>query len=401
MLVILAKLTSSAILGDFSLALAISSPPIHYATALRGMQASDVKEEHSFQEYMLIRGMILASALALILLFCFLAQYPLEQTLIVFIVAISKVFDSLSDGIYGLLQQKEQMNRISISRMIQGISQLVVMALLLITTHQLIWSVLGLAIMSGMVTIMYDIRSASQILSETSSGEFRRQWLVTRAAVFSWDGIKSLAIAMIPLGLVTMLIPLQNSIPRYFLAQSCGKSELGVFSAISYLMVAGGTVVGALGSSTLPRMSKLYSSGNRLAFTKLLKKTLAIVCLLGLLFVLIAAVAGRQILLLLYTAEYAQYTREFVGLAIVATLTYACSILAYSLTATRFFKQQLPILVIVSLTSLVTSIYLIPKYRLMGGVLSVAIFPSVYLIISFGVLLLALKKIPQQTNQPI
>jgi O-antigen/teichoic acid export membrane protein len=392
MLVILAKLTSSAILGDFSLALAISSPPILYATALRGMQASDVKEEHSFQEYMLIRGIILVSALVLILLFCFLAQYPLEQTLIVFIVAISKVFDSLSDGIYGLLQQKEQMSRISISRMIQGISQLVVMALLLVTTHQLIWSVLGLAIMSGMVTILYDIRSASQILSETSSGEVRRQWLFTRAAVFSWDGIKSLAIAMIPLGLVTMLIPLQNSIPRYFLAQYCGKSELGVFSAISYLMVAGGTVVGALGNATLPRMSKFYSSGNRVAFTRLLMKTLAIVCLLGLMFVLVAAVAGRAILHLLYTAEYAQYARAFVGLAIVALLTYACSILGYSMTAIRYFKQQLTILLTVTIISLISSIYLIPRYHLMGGVFTVAIFQSVQLIISLGVVYFVLRK---------
>src|SRR5206468_4035323 len=102
-----------------------------------------------------------------------------------------------------------------------------------------------------------------------------------------------------PLGLVMLLIALDTALPRYFLERASGMSTLGIFAALSHLMVSGGMVVGAMGQVVSPRLADLGAAGNWTAFHRLLTRILLIAGAVGVAGALVAAVAGRPILLLL------------------------------------------------------------------------------------------------------
>jgi O-antigen/teichoic acid export membrane protein len=56
---------------------------------------------------------------------------------------------------------------------------------------------------------------------------------------FSAARMKQLAFLSLPLGVVTMLISFNANIPRYMISHYRSVSDLGVFSALGYLPIAG------------------------------------------------------------------------------------------------------------------------------------------------------------------
>jgi O-antigen/teichoic acid export membrane protein len=172
-----------------------------------------------------------------------------------------------------------------------------------------------------------------------------------------------------------------------------GQRELGVFAAISYLMVAGNMVVNALGQSATPRLAKYYVAGNRVAFHTLLLKLVGIAALMGGVGVLIVLVAGRQILTILYRPEYAQYTDVFVWLMVAAGIDYISSFLGYGMTAARYFRIQMPLFASVTATSAVVCLWSIPIWGLQGAAIALIMAAIVQAGFSWGVIIHALHKI--------
>jgi O-antigen/teichoic acid export membrane protein len=139
------------------------------------------------------------------------------------------------------------------------------------------------------------------------------------------------------------------------------------------LMVAGNTVVSALGQSASPRLAYYYASGDKNAFVILLLKLLALGILLGITGVIITHVAGYQLLSIIYTKEYAKYTNVFFWVSIASSFNYVASFLGYGMTAARYFKTQLPLmLVAVSVTVMACAIY-IPTQGICGAAIALVI----------------------------
>jgi O-antigen/teichoic acid export membrane protein len=172
-----------------------------------------------------------------------------------------------------------------------------------------------------------------------------------------------------------MLISLNTNIPRYFVERYLGEHELGIFAAMAYLMVVGTTVVGALGQSASPRLAKYYAAGNVQAFRGLLLKLVGIGAVLGAGGVLVALVAGREILTLLYGPEYARVD-VFVWVMVAAGIWYASS-LGVAMTAARYIKIQIPLITFVALSTALACWSLIPSVGLLGGAMALVIGASV------------------------
>ncbi len=184
----------------------------------------------------------------------------------------------------------------------------------------------------------------------------------------NWDGTtqRRLIRLAFPLGLTAMLASLNTNIPRYLLENYFGEGTLGLFTAMAYLLVAGNAVVGALGQSASPRLAKYFAS-NRKAFQQLLIKLLAIALVLGIAGILLAFFAGSELLTLLYSLEYAQNLDVFLWLCLAATVSYMASFLGYGMTAARSFRVQPFIFLFVSIVTLLSGLYLIPRYGLLGA----------------------------------
>ena len=79
-----------------------------------------------------------------------------------------------------------------------------------------------------------------------------------------------------------------------------------VYSHLLSGIAAGGTVIQALGQSATPRLATYYGAGNAVAFRDLLLKLLGIGVLLGIASVVVALLAGQELLTILHNPEYAE-----------------------------------------------------------------------------------------------
>ena len=92
-----------------------------------------------------------------------------------------------------------------------------------------------------------------------------------------------------------------------------------------------------------------------------------------------AVVLGRWVLALMFRAEYAGYSGLLTALMVAGALGYMASLLGYAVTAARSFRPQMPLFVVVTIASLVSSALLIPAYGLAGAAIATGISSAVQL----------------------
>jgi O-antigen/teichoic acid export membrane protein len=370
MLMAIAKLGDPEMVGQFALGLAITAPIVLFANlGLRQVQATDTTHHYSFGDYFGLRLITTSLALVGIVLISLVAGYGPETGLVILIVGLAKAFESLSDVFYGRLQQRERMDLIAKSMMIKGFLSLAMLSVSIYVTRSILWGVVSVAAAWASVFFFYDLlvnRSVNTYEKPANSylallPRFRTS-LLTRLAWLS-----------LPLGIVATLMSLNTGIPRYLMEFYLGERELGIFGAMAYTVVAGNVVVGALGHSSSPRLARYYASGDNQRYFALLFGMIGMGVLLGLVGVLVSVVAGRWLLTLLYTPEYAEHADAFVWIMIAGAVSYGASLGGFGIVAARYFRLRIPLLVSTVVATLFASMVLIPKMGILGGAVGMTI----------------------------
>ncbi len=363
-LVALAKLGSPEMVGQFALGLGLTAPIMLLSNLnLRAVQATDTRNDHAFSDYLRLRMVTTAISLLACLGIAAFASFSLDTALVVGFMALAKASESLSDVYYGRLQKHERMDRIARSMLARGILSVMVMSFLVWATGSVVWGSLGLFLTWFAVLLAYDIRFTFQGEDRISLGEALRH---SRR----WSGLRPLlplAWLALPLGIVQMLISLNANVPRFFIQVVAGEHELGIYSAIAYVTVAGSTVVASVGQAVSPRLALFHAQGDRPAFLALLGKLAALFtacCALG---VAVVLAAGGWILTILYTAEYAHDTPILLLLTLSFGVGAIVSVCGFGITAARRFRSQVPLVAVAVTVATVASAVLIPRLGTIGG----------------------------------
>jgi O-antigen/teichoic acid export membrane protein len=375
-LVVLAKLGTPVIVGRFALGLAVTAPVILFAgLQLRNIQATDAQRKFLFREYFGLRLVMCLLALLAIAGIIVASGFEPELSLIVLIIGIDKIADAVSDVIYGLLQQHEQMDRIAISNILKAVLSLVLLALGEYFTHSLVWATAGWCLGSIVVMLGYDLRNGRIVLKSLSSAldSLKPRFEARTLARLTWLAL--------PLGVTTLLISLNANIPRYFIENSSGERALGIFAALAFLATAGTNVTSALGQSAVPRLAKYYAAGDGRAFRMLLLKLMGIAALLGSAGVVVGLIFGRAILTVVYRPEYAQQTDVFVWLLAGAGVAYFASFIGYGTTAAHYFKLQPVILAVCAGSTFLLCALLVPSRGILGAAWAMLVAISVQLVL--------------------
>jgi O-antigen/teichoic acid export membrane protein len=405
MLAVIAKLGTPEAVGRFALGLAITAPVIMFANLqLRVVQATDAKRHYCFGDYLGLRLITTLLSLVVIAGIALSSGYKQETVLVVWIVGLSKAFEAVSDVLFGLLQQRERMDRIAVSLIIKGVFSVVALGVMFYVTGSLVWGLAGLTVVWAAVLVGYDIPNARSILKVPDIGLADLQFDMPRVAqTFQprWDKrtLGNLARLALPLGFVMLLVSLNVNIPRYFLEHYQGERDLGIFAALAYMMVAGRTVMFALGWAASPRLATYYAARDLPSFRRLLVKLAAIGLLLGMSAVLVVLVAGRLILTLLYGPEYAEHTDLFIWLTVAAGIGYVASLVGYGVTAAQYFKSQMVLFVLIAMATVLASILLIPSQGLQGAAVTLLVAALIELFGSVPIILYAMYKLSQQREE--
>lgn len=390
-LVVMAKLGTPEMVGQFALGLAVTAPVIMFANlALRQVQATDARREYQFADYLGLRLITTVIAYQVIVGIVLVSGYTADTALVILFIGLSKSFEAMSEVFFGLLQQRERMDRIAKSLMIEGPVTLVVMGIILYLTRNVVWATVGMAIVWGLQLVLYDIRSGILILRAQSPDGRVVRLLQPR---FDFSTLRRLVWLALPLGFVMMLISLNTNIPRYFIERYLGKDQLGIFAAMAYLMVAGTTVISALGQSASPKLAFYYATGSKTQFLRLLLKLVSIGVVLGVAGLTAVLIAGRVVLNLFYGPQYAAYNNVFVLVTLAAGIGFIGSFLGYAITAARYFSVQLPIYVGIACTAIAASFFLIPSYGLEGAAYVLISSAIIQVSLSLTIVLRALQRL--------
>lgn len=361
-LVVLAKLGSPRMVGEFALGLAVTAPIVLFANlGLRAFQATDAERRYDFSDYLGLRILTTVLAFATVLVVVLVSGYGGEVALVIILVGLAKCFEAISDIYYGLLQQRERMDRISKSMMMRGLLSLAALGAAMYFTGSVLWGVAAMAGAWALILFSYDLRSGARVIGsrfQSGSSGSRPGWDAAR--------LKSLTLTTLPLGGAVVMISLNTNIPRYLIENYLTTRDLGIFAALAYPAAAGATVMGALGQSASPRLARHYAEGDAPAFRALLVKLLGLGAAFGVAGIIVAALAGKDILKLFYTPEYAEYSGVFLLLMGAAGISYVASFVGFAMIAARRIRTQIPLFGCVILVTTVTCLVFVPSLGLLG-----------------------------------
>lgn len=362
-IVVLARLSSPEAVGQYALGLAITAPIMLFASLkLRALQATDARREYAFGHYLALRLIATVIALSAIAAIATGSGYSGETIAVIVLVAAIKACDGLGDVVHGLLQQYERMDRIAMSRMLTGVAQVMVCAGALAMTRSVVVATAGMALVSALVAVTYDLHNARLI--SASFAALMPAW--------DWTPLRRLAVVGIPAGLTITLGSLAINIPRYVVALHFNERDLGMFAAIGAVALAGGLLVTALAQSAAPRLALYYASGNWRAFDRLLIRLIGAGTAFGAAGLFGAILFGHDALVLLYGAAYARHTDVLVWMMAACALQSGYVFLGSAINAMRRFTVQLPIQVVSCLIVAGGAMALVRPYGLAGGAMAIA-----------------------------
>ncbi|HSW51035.1 MAG TPA: lipopolysaccharide biosynthesis protein, partial [Bryobacteraceae bacterium] len=353
---------------------------------LRAAQATDARREFAFSEYFGLRTITTVAGLVVIGLIAALGGFEPVTAAMIVLVGLAKAAESLSDVFYGLFQRHEDLKRVGVSMTLRGAAAVAAMAVMLHITGNVLWGAAAMAAAWGLIWWFHDLRLGRRLLEQDleirpASGEphpLRPSYNKARHV--------SLFRLALPLGLVIMLVALNQNIPRYFVQYHLGEELLGAFSAMAYAMVAFTGAAEALALSATPRLANHLATGKMAQFRSLLGRLLAIVLALGVGAILLAKFYGPWLLAILYMPSYSAYGDVFVWLSVAGACVGVANIFSSAVTAARCFRSQVPMFVAVALTSATGCYLLVPAGGMLGAAKSAAIGGLVYVLLSSGLL---------------
>lgn len=364
MLVVLAKLGTVTMVGEFSLGLAVTAPVMMFFNLqLRNVLATDSQNEFLFASYFNLRLVTSCAFVLVVLSFLLFLPYHFDLKIIILFIGLSKAFESISDLCYGLFQQSERLDYIAKSMIFRGILGVSAVWAGVYFTGSLYWGVALLTLAWCIVLLSYDFPIATSI---------SRCCVKELLGEIDWTQLKAIVLLALPLGFVEMLASFNLNAPRYSVEHFIGIDELGLYSGMAYFMVAGVTVIYACGQSFLPRLAILFAENNIVEFRYLYRKLFLLILIVGIAGILGAYFWGDLLLRLFYSQEFSGYRNVFTLIMFSAAISFLATGAWFVLTAMRRFKVQILLFGFSLSVNIILCVILIPVYGLDGAALAFA-----------------------------
>lgn len=354
-LIILAKLAGPKDVGQFTLGLAVVAPVFMLSNLqLRSLQATDAKEKHKFNEYLGLR--IATSMLSILAITIYALFQKNDSAWVIAVIGVAKSFEAVSDIVYGLLQKQENSAKIAFSLVLKGVFSVFSIGTIYYVSQNLLLATLALAASWLIILLFVDLRFAKEATSINPK--------------FDLSNLKSIIKVAFPLGVTMMLISLQTNVTRYFLEHYTDEFTLGIFGALSYVVVVGSIAINSIGQAVSPRMAKHWSMNEIASFLKILRPLLLLAFSMGAVSILLTALFGVFFVTKIYSEEFAKSNDVLIVLMIGASLFFISSVVGYAMTAARIIKIQPFFFLGVAIVAFLSSWLLIPSLGIMGAALA-------------------------------
>lgn len=352
MIIVIAKVLSANLVGEYSLAFAITAPIALFAQLkLRSIFVTE--KNIGFSDFLYVRRII--NLLSIIVMSLISILFYKEFFFTILVIGASKLLDLKSEIYYAVPHKKNELAIVGQLMIVKNVLMFISFFIALILFENLNFSLLSMLLVQYLIFILIEKRKIT------------KAFYVTKKTI-NYSNVKNILITSIPLGIVAMLFSFTINVPRYVLEHYESTKVLGYFSAVLYILTVSNLFQIAISQVFLPKLSVLYQEQNKQYFQKYLwRKLMVFSVALGISMLIVIFVFDKEILLVLYGEDYIAYSTVF-KLSMVATFINLISgNLDTALIAMRAIKNQPLILCINLVITLGLSIPLISTYGVLGA----------------------------------
>jgi O-antigen/teichoic acid export membrane protein len=357
---VLALIGGASSVGELGFALAIVTPVYQLAKLrLRDVLATDIERKWPLGDYMGLT--ILAGAVALVVSLVIAAFLSGTATLVtVAAVAMSRQYESLSQISYGFQQRLDVMARIGVSLAARGVLSVLFVFVGFQTTGEVGWAAVGMMIANALMYYFYD-RPAME--GEAAPGTYR----------VGGSAQMKLALLALPLGTISALAAMTDSIPRLMIEAQFGLAELGILASFGYVVVGSSYVTRALAAASGSRVAVALAAKNKHLFVSHTIRLLWLSFLAGVALIIGTYFFGEPFLEIAFGPEFAAFSFDFFLMSFYAMTEFLMTPLGVVLIAARRFRVQLLIQIASTLSVAVAGFILIPDLGVRGAVYALII----------------------------
>lgn len=361
LVVVLARLGSPEMVGQFALAQAIAAPVFLTAGLnLRIVRATDVQHTWSAGQYVRLRALL--NLLALTLTFVVGLWVGLGQTgyLVLVMVALGKASEATSQMLYGYFQQREQLRLVSRSLLLRSVLGSMFFVVAFVVWHDVVAACAALAL-GWLTTYLLHDRPEHRALLRVDPAA---QGTTSASTV-------DLARRAFPLGLDAGVSSLAINAPRYGVHQVLGTAALGLFVPLVYLGQLVTMVTGSLAQAMIARLARAAATGNAPAFRRDLLLLTGFSVGLSVAGVMVGWVAGEAVIRVVLGPEYVNQGALMLILAGsgVTTLLWC---LERGLQGAHRFRAILAVDAVCLVAVVCAGLLLIPAFGVLGAAATLA-----------------------------
>ena len=357
LLVILTKLGTIEVVGQFFMGMAVTAPVIIFSQMqLRQALVTDTSNAFHLLDYFIARLIHTLVALGGVILWLWCMQYPGQLKYIVLLIAISKGIESLSDIMHGKFQKNNRMDYIAISMITRGTLTLPVFGYILSRTGSLASALLSMIVVWTGVVLCYDTPHFIQCARNECPGY---RW---RASKFFM-----LCRTAFPLSLASGLTSFSGNIPRYYLQYFFGKEAVGLFSVAAVPLNFITSIQMALGNTVMGRAAVYYQTGKEKEFSGISRKTTIASLATSIFFFTIFLFWGKELMTILFSSTYASAVPALVVMSagtILSGFRFYGSLVSHS---GRMFNLQLINMVLVVVLQGIVGFFLVSRWSFLGA----------------------------------
>jgi O-antigen/teichoic acid export membrane protein len=360
-LVLVARLLGEQALGEFSLALAVTSPIVLLTRMqLRTVQATDAAKQWTFEDY--LRVSVAGGGVGLGIGVGVLTASGVGAVVVVvgLILLLGRMAETASEAVYGELQRRHEMRQVANAYMVKGGVVIACVAGSVVLGGGV--AGVGIGLLVAWVTTFFGV-------------DLRRVRTLAGGYGFAGEGswkvvlrkLKPLVVTALPLGGIALLSSLKMNAPKYALALESGEISVGVFTALAYFLVVGGRANLAIGHTVIPVIATHLAGGRERKFKRWVGAYLLATVVIGLTAILVAYAWGEDVLALVFGSAYGAYAPVLVIVMFAGLAEYLAGSLRNLLITLRAIHVQLPITVASLVICFALSAVLVPEQGLIGA----------------------------------
>ena len=323
----------------------------------RTFQASDAKERFTSQSYIAVRLILSVVMLVGAVAFCLANGYDQFKTSVILVLVLAKVFESISDAVYAVMQVRDSLYRSGISLAVKAVLSMVLFVAIDITTQNLLLASTGLILANILVLAFYDIPTIHKL----EKNILKNGWTKSSAQAFK------VMMVSLPVFAVTFLAMFSLNIPRYFLDMFHPES-VGYFGILAMPITLLTLAVSFLLQPNVVSLSRLYNTAKFNQFRRVVGKILSATVVITVITLIVTFFIGLPVLHIAFGVDFSNYKLELMIMVAGAGASAFVAVLMSMMVILRRFKVPFYIFLLTNLVLVVLSSYIVNINGLLGSV---------------------------------